>query len=321
MRLYSYFSFLVLFFTVNSEAQLRCFNLFTENKVETPQYYAEVIDSLNLKYNNFLFEASLSEALRPDLDNKSFPQQTKARYQAFKLRRMLKTLKSSEFWDQYDFENFAKKLERLTFLSDLSVTKTMTLKDKTLYLQARHSLLAKGLENFLFFDSKTSPSMKRKIFNWVMVPFKDIYLRWTYALFYMPKLNGAVLPVNIATKIAWEGLDKNQDLLKPYLRNSQFKSFFNVFSTTYNYTLVAALFIGLPAYSYFTYTQIQEKGSAQVQILFKPLVQHSEELAKTNFHVLASEKSLQYFKEEFVLKFGREPNAEELAFAQKLKGF
>ncbi len=321
MKIFSFFSFIVLVFSLNSEAQLRCLNIFSVAPPSSPLYYAEVIDSLNSKYNNFILDKNITDFMQPDLAAKSFTAQTKARYQAFKLRRLLKPLKNAGSWDRYDFDNFAKKLEQITFLSDLNVTKDMSRSDRILYMQARHSLLAKGLESFLFTGTDATPSMKRKVFTWVMTPFKDIYSRWPFALFYMPKLNGAVLPLDLAVKVAWEGVDKNRELLKPYLLNSQFKSVFNTFSVTYNWTLVAALFIGLPAYSYLTYSHLQEHGSEQVQMLFGPLVQHSEEMAKTDYHSIASQKSIEHFKKDFRETYGRDPNNEEMALVQKLKGF
>ena len=312
---------LVLFISLSSEAQLRCFSIFANNEINSPQYFAEVVDTLNSKYNNFLFTENLADRLDHPADQSNFIDQTRARLQAFKLKRMMKSLKSASSWDRYDFETFAARLERLTFLTDSSVLKNMTAKDKILYAQARHTLLARGLEDFLFVNTMTSPSMKRKIFEWVMTPFKDIYSRWTFAMFTMPKLNGAVLPSDLAAKIAWEGLDKNAELLKPYLLHSQFKSYFNVFSVTYNWSLVAALFIGFPSYAYLTYSDLQEKGTQQVQVLFSPLVQHSQEMAQTDFHHLASEKSIQYFTDEFKLQYGREPNSQELEIVKKIKGY
>ena len=320
MKLFSFLSIFVLIFSLNSEAQLRCLNIFSVAPAGSPLYYAEVIDSLNSKYNHFILEKNITDFLQPDLTNKSWTAQTKARYRAFKLRRLLKPLRNAGSWDLYDFENFSKKLEQITFLSDKSVTKEMSRNDRILYLQARHSLLTKGLESFLFTGTDAPPSMKRKIFTWVMIPFKDIYSRWPFALLYMPKLNGALLPLDLAAKVAWEGLDKNRDLLQPYLLHSQFKSFFNTFSVTYNWTLVAALFIGLPAYSYLTYSNLQEHGSEQVQMLFGPLIQQSEEMAKEDYHTVASQKSITHFKEDFRLEYGRDPNDEEMAIAKKIKG-
>ncbi len=320
MKLFSFVSILVLVFSLNSEAQLRCLNIFSTTVPESPHYYAEVIDALNSKYNHFILDKKITDFINPDLASKSFSEKTKARYQAFKLRRLLKPLKNSGSWDRYDFENFAKKLEQITFLTDTSVTQAMSRSDRILYMQARHSLLAKGLESFLFTGTDVAPSMKRKVFTWVMTPFKEIYSRWPFALFYMPKLNGALLPLDLAVKVAWEGVDANRELLKPYLLHSEFKSFFNIFSATYNWTLVAALFVGLPAYSYITYSHLQEHGSQQVQMLFGPLVQHSEEMAKTDYHTVASEKSMHHFKKDFREAYGRDPNEEEMNLVKKLKG-
>ena len=320
MRLRLFVSFLIISFTLNSEAQLRCFSFFTSANLESPQYYAEVIDQLNSKYNNFLFEKSLADSRLPELISKSFSERTQARYQAFKLNRILKSLKSSSSWDKYDFENFAKKLERLTFLTDTSVTIGMNRQDRVLYEQARHSLLAKGLENFLFVDTKASQSLKLKVFNWVMVPFKDFYNRWTYAMVFMPKLNGALLPDDLAAQIAWQGLDRNREFVAAYLLHSEFKNFFNVFSATYNWTLVAAIFVALPAYSYLTFTEIQETGNAKVQALFDPLLQQSKEMAQVDYHQRSNELTLKFFTEEFLVTYNRLPNEIELSIFKKAKG-
>lgn len=304
---------------MRAQSPLRCFSLFSTQEINSPQYFADAVDSLNDKYNRFIFEKNLSSFVQADVADQKLPARVKARYQAFKFRRLLKDLKTSSQWDRYDFEVFANRLEKLTFLSDPAVTKDMALNDRILYQQARHSLLAKGLENFLFDQTKTPPTVRAKIFKWVMLPFKDIYSRWTFAFMTMPKLHGAILPIEIAEKIVWEGLDANRELLTPYLKHAQFKSFFNVFSATYNWTLVAAIFVGLPTYSYWTYTQLLERGQEQVQVLFTPLLQQSKAMAQTDYHQLANEKTRENFLADFRLKMSREPNAIELELIDKLR--
>ncbi len=316
-------SFLILAFAFNSEvwaqSPLRCFSLFSHSEENSPQFYADIVDGLNVRNNHFIFEKNLSQFVSADLENKNLPARTKARYQAFRFRRLLSEMKTAESWDRYDFEIFAKRLEQLTFLSDASLTKKMSLNDRILYRQARHSLLAKGLENFLFDGTKASLSVRQKVFNWLMIPFKDIYSRWTFAFIMMPKLHGAILPLELAERIAWEGLDANRELLAPYLKHSQFKSFFNVFSSTYNWALVGAIFVGLPAYSYWTYTQLAERGAEQVQILFTPMLEQSKRMAETDYHQVAEEKTKTHFLEEFKLQMGRDPNQTELALINKLR--
>ncbi len=319
MKLKNVFFSVLFVLSINSEAQLRCFNLFTTEEIGTSKYYATVMDALNEKYNNFLFNENFAEKLENNFENKSFTAQTKARYQTFKLRRALKTLKSVGAWDRYDFDNFSRRLEQLTFLTDLSLLKDMSRQDKILYSQARHSLISKGLEEFLFSGSKAPESVKKKAFNWFMVGLNEVS-RWSFALLYMPKLDGSLMPIDVAAKIAWEGLDNNRQLLEPYKKHSQFKSYFNIFSSTYNWAVVGAIFIALPAYGYLTFKDLQETGNQQAAALFTPLLAHAEQMAKTDYHQTALTMETEHFKEEVQLQLGREPDEREMAIFKKSRG-
>ncbi|MBC7419807.1 MAG: hypothetical protein H7328_03680 [Bdellovibrio sp.] len=309
----------ILAFTLNSEAQLRCFGLFTRSAEHSPPYYANAIDHINNENNHFIYKKDLRDSIIAETENRSFSARTKARWQSYRLRSKLKELKSANSWDRYDFEVFAKRLEQLSFLDDPNITKDMSPVDKILYQQTRHSLLAKGLQKYLFDNISAPPGIKMKVFNWIMLPFKDIYSRWSYAFFMMPKLQGAVIPLELAQKIAWEGLDTNRELLQPYLKHAHFKSFFNVFSSTYNWTVAGAILIGLPAYGTYTYYDLKAKGTEQTKVLFTPMLDQSKQWADTNIRQMANEKTYIYFAEEFKNNIGRDPNAEELALLKKLR--
>ena len=238
---------LLLFVGLNSEAAgPRCFDFFSANTVtsarQSSAFYAEAIDQLNAKYDGFLFSEKASSVL-----------QNGSRYRAYRLKKVLKELyafdqhvndKAALAENHYALEKLAVKLEKLSFLNDDSVTEKMTLIEKATFRQAQHSLLAGGLAKFLFNGEPTpDPSRMKKIMQPLLSVFKDVYFRWTYAIAYMPKLNGAVIPFDVIEKVVIEGYDANHELLKPYLRTSQGKAAFNVFSSTYNWVLGAPLFL------------------------------------------------------------------------------
>lgn len=306
-------SFFILMMSFNSGAAgLRCFNLFSKNEQGTIEYNAEFLDLLNTQADGALFQKKLSDSLETNLDDQNIFSQGVARYRAFKLRRLVKKLNEAGNWDRYDFENYSKKIERLSFLMDNSIAKNMSSRDQVLYRQAQHSLLAKGLENF-FFDkqSKVNPSVRQKIFQSIMVPFKDIYMRWTYAWMLMPKLNGAVIPVDLAMKVLWEGVDAHRAELQPYILRAQTKNFFNTFSVVYNWSLVTAIFVGLPIYSHYVYQDIQVRGNEQIKVLFQPLVEQSQAAAQKDYVEVSKTLMRKNFYESFQAKYEREPTAYE----------
>lgn len=302
----------------SSWAQLSCTDLF-QFKKNTAAYFAEQIDRLNQDNHNLLFQKNLVESVNPLLKDKTLTTQVQLQYQSLKLKWLLRDLKSVEGFDKYDLENFSKKLERLAFLTSSDVTKKMSLQDKSIYQQARHSLLVDGLESYFFSNTNTPLSVRQKVFNLIMLPFQDIYFRWTYALFYMPKLNGAIMPPEIAAEVLWKGVNNTRELTKPYLIQTQGKYFFNVFSSAYNWTLVSAIFIGLPAFSYLTFSDLTEKGEKQAVQLFTPMLEHSKKSAEINYHELSKDKDEQYFYEEFKRQNNREPNQQEVLIYKKLK--
>ncbi len=282
----------------------------TDGKIE-PVQVAAILDYLNLKFNKFMFSDSVMDRMDPKTSDLAFASRTKARYQAFKLKRILKELTDTST-EKYELDNLAKRLVDLTFLSDPTVTKEMSFNDKKLYRQAQMSIIRNGLERFLFNDKPVPPTLKRKIFNLVLVPFKQQYFRWTMAFIYMPKLNGIVMPYELAAKIAWYGLDANRDALKPYVKTILGKSYFNVFSSVYNWSLVTALFVGLPTYGVYKWDQWSEEGFQKVRPALEQMHQNSNEMATPGYaDKKAEEIAYKLFADGFEVNHKRKPNATE----------
>ena len=202
---------------------------------------------------------------------------------------------------------------------DDSVVKTLSVKDRAIYLQARHSLVSQGLEKF-FFDSVTyqNRSLKKKFYDAVMAPFSMVYMRWTTAWMMMPKLNGSIIPLELAQKMAWDGLEAHRKELESYSLNSQFKNSFNLFSKVYNWSIVSAVFIGLPVYSHFVYQDLVQKGNQQVQVLMAPLLEQSQKAAEADYQKMAIDKTKNHMLELFKAKYQREPNSEELKLIDQI---
>lgn len=328
-----FFLSLILVFAINSQAAgPRCFDLFAENEVTTAKksvvFYAEALDALNTKYNQFLFTENLGETLNPQLDEAGLPERTLARYRAYRLRKVLKQIyafdqfandNASRTEDRYALEKLAAKLEQLSFLNDDSVTKEMSFFEKITYREAQHSLLAGGLAKFLF-DGEPKPTRTRfkKIMGLILVPFKDIYFRWAFALTRMPKLNGAVIPYEVIEKIVIDGYDNNKDLLEPYLRQTRFKAAFNVFSTSYNWILAGSVLIGAGTLAYTTYHHVYLPGIEHAVEMLKPMLTNANHMANIDFGQFRFDETLKNVVQAFQSKYHRLPNADELQMLQAL---
>lgn len=326
----AFFFLLLTLVTLNSEAQgLRCFDLFAQNQVtakkDSYRFYAEAIDSLNAKYNGMLFKKNVSDILEPQLADSPFWERTSMRYRAYKLRKVLKKLhdfdqylNSSAEADVYSLEKISVQLEKLTFLTDESVIQKMSLSDKILYRQAQHSLLSQGLARFLFSnDPLPPPSTFKKIYTFVMIPFRDIYFRWTYAAINLPKLDGAVIPLEVLEKIAWEGVDNNRELLAKYLLKSQSKYFFNVFSVSYNWIMAGTLFVAAGHFADSAY-DVYAQGQIKAQQMLEPGLEQSSKIAQTDWVQFKQKRRLENFLIEFRNEYHREPTAEEMTWINQL---
>ncbi|MGZ5279674.1 MAG: hypothetical protein ACXWC9_07020 [Pseudobdellovibrionaceae bacterium] len=291
----------------HSEAALRCGGAHRAPSVGSPLYFAQRLDSLNEMHNNILSNRDLVSILNNDPSNLPFFQRMKARSHTKKLTKMLAELKDSKKWNNYELGVFAYKLEKLAFLSDPTVLNTMSVTDRNTYRQVQHSILVNGLKNYLFDGKQVPASLQRKVWNAVTIPFRTMYARWYFAMLVMPKLRGAVIPPDLAMNVAWHGFEANRQALKPYRAHSNFKAFFNVFSSAYRWTVLTAIFVGLPAFGFYSAAE----GQAQVNRFLSPVVHEVEQMGKVNFVKWAADRELQYFVEEFKLNMGREPTAQE----------
>jgi len=298
----------LLLMSFHSEAALRCGGAHRPPAVGSPLYFAQRLDALNEMHNNILSNRDLVSALQSDPSNLPFFQRMKARSHTKKLTKMLSELKDSKDWNRYELGVFAYKLEKLAFLSDPTVLKNMSVTDRNTYRQVQHSILVNGLKNYLFDGKPVPASLQRKIWNAVTVPFRTMYTRWFFAMLVMPKLRGAIIPPDLAMNVAWHGFEANRQALKPYMAHSNFKAFFNVFSSAYRWTVVTAIFVGLPAFGFYSAAE----GQTQVNRFLSPVVHEVEQMGKINFVKWAADRELQYFIEEFKLNTGRDPTAQEL---------
>ncbi len=317
-------AFLIFALTVSmSQASgLRCFDLFAQNQATTAKksvdFYAEAIDSLNEKYGGFLYQENLTETLNGSA----------SRFQRFRLRKVLKSFyefdqfvndKAKLTDDHYALEKLTVKLEKLRFLMDSSVTRDMSFNEKIIYQQARHSLLSQGLANFLFSgEQKPTPSQFKKIMSPIMTAFKDVYFRWTYAMAYMPKLNGAVIPFAVIEKVVLEGYDSNKDLLAPYIRTAQGKAAFNVFSSTYNWVLAGVMAVSITTLAHTTYQDVYLPGVAKAEQMLGQILRDSESAADTDYAKVRMERTLQNTLDDFKMKYGRDANVYEIQLLESI---
>ncbi len=333
VRLFLFITTILILF--NSEAQgPRCYDLFAKHNLTATKssafFYAEALDHLNTTYNNFLFKDSLLDILSPTYPTSpksSFSTRTQARYRAFKLRRILKSIHQQDQFlsasddiktHTYAVEKIASKLEKLTFLNDESVTATMSIADKISYRQAQHSLLAQGLARFLFHEENfLSPSQTKRIVSTILLPFKDIYLRWSYAMAYMPKLNGSVIPYHIVEKVAIEGYESNKALLEPYLKTIQGRYAFNTFSAMYNWIIVGTLTVAA-SQMIGEMHQIYTQGQIAALELLSPAYENSKKTADTDYAAFRKQRNLERILADFRIQYQREPLTDELAMIKEL---
>ncbi len=324
--------FTTLILSISSEAQgLRCFDLFSKHSLTDSKnsvfFYAEAIDHLNAKYNKFLFKNNLSEVLAPTTDGSSFKERLKARYQAYRLAAVLQKIHQHDQFlnatadlksHTYALEKLASRLEKLTFLTDENVLASMTFSEKIIYRQAQHSLLSQGLSRFLFHEEKVlNPSQMKTILNSIIMPFKDIYLRWTYSLAYMPKLNGAAVPFSVIEKVVIDGYQAHADVLKPYLNTTNGKYFFNTFSSGYNWLLAGTLAVSVFHLSS-TMNEVYTNGQKAALELLNPTLENSKKIAHIDYLELRKKKNFENLLIDFKLKFSRDPEPEELIMIKQL---
>jgi len=301
--------------TIHSEAALRCEAAHRSPAIGSRAYIAERLDAWDELHNGVLLKGSLVEALRADHSNLPFFQRRKARSNTKKLAKIMDEMKDSKDWNDHETAvfayNLAHKLNKLALLADPTVLNAMSsVTDRNAYRQFQHSTWVHGIKDFLF-DGKPVPlSFQRKVWNAFSVPFRAKYARWYFAMIVMPKLRGALIPPDLCLNVAWNGFEANRKALQPYMAHSNFKAFFNVFSSMYRWTVLTALFVGLPTYGFNTYSEARDHSRQ----MFKPVVEEIAKMGKIDFEQVAADKDLFYFIEEFKLNMGRAPTEVEIQF-------
>lgn len=313
--------------------KLRCFDLFAEQNATSQKtsapYYAEALDYLNSKYNNILFKDSVLDLAKPDLKNTSLLENLKARYKARKLRKVLtelhvldQSLSPKAKAKVYDLEKIAVQIEKLSFLMDDSQFKNMSVTDRIAFRQVQHSILTKGLSDFLFTrDIVVSTSTKSKIKDIILAPFKKVYLRWILSPVMMPHLDGAVIPYDVMEKVIWDGYESSKDLLTPYLKATQGKYAFNIFSSSYNHLLTGLIVISLTTWIHTTTIETYEaynRGVANAEAMLKPALENAKSLATKDLSTEFRNDALQISIEKFKERFQREPSSQEIEMIKQL---
>ncbi len=314
-------------------SKLRCFDFFATQTVEkiktSAPYYAEVLDSLSSKYNNFLFKDDILNIAKPDLTNLTFTENIKARYQARQLRKVLIELYHMDQFANskakakiYDLEQIASSIEKLSFIMDDSQTQNMSTADRIAFKQVQHSLLTHGLAEFLFTKKMNMTSLEKKsLKDKIFAPFKKVYLRWILSPVMMPHLDGAVIPYDLIEKVIWDGYENSKELLIPYLKTTQSKYAFNVFSSSYNWIITGLIVVTTVTWIHTTTVETiaaYDRGVANAEAMLKPALANSKTLATKNLSAEFKIDALQISIEKFQERFQRAPTDHEIEMIKQL---
>jgi hypothetical protein len=314
-------------------SKLRCFDFFATQTLEkrktSAPYYAEALDGLNVKYNHFLFKGDISEIVTPDLSNLTFTENIKARYYAGKVRKVLIDLYHMDQFANvkaknkiYDLEQIATQIEKLSFIMDDSQLKTMSLADRISFKQVQHSLLTQGLSDFLFTKNlNLTVDENKTIKSKILAPFKKIYLRWILSPVMMPRLDGAVIPYEVIEKVIWDGYENSKDLLTPYLKTTQGKYAFNVFSSSYNWLVTGVIVFSTATWIHSTTVEMvsaYDRGVSNAEAMLKPALENAKTLATKDLSLEFRTDALQISIEKFEERFQRVPTEHEIKMIKQL---
>lgn len=276
MRLFSVFLFSLLF-SIGAGAQFRCQSVFRDKTG------IEIVESLNLKYDSIFFQSEVSEQIQ----KRSFPGIRS--FKLFQLRRQLKDLgKNGDGFDAFDLDRFVYKLDRLAFADlatkDQLVAEKLSKNDLLLLSQVRRTLLKDGVAKHFGIDQYAPKSgIFKKSYDTFMQAFSWKYWRWTQSPIMMPKLVGLSIPLELAQKIAWEGLDKHRTEVEKYFPAVKNRQTFNQLSKLYNYLVLTSMLTVVPYYTHEYYVEQIKLGEARAEQMLIPLVKTTEEMSKIDY--------------------------------------
>jgi hypothetical protein len=206
---------ILVFFTVHSQAAFLCHRSQT-TRIRTELFgHSEFLDRLNERHNGFVFQKSLTDLLLNGTEGLEGFDRLRQKWRIRKLRQKLEAFEDHQTWDRGDLLELTKKLEKLSFLADPRAQEGMTRSEKAFLHDVRRSILFHGLEKYFAADLVDSRSVSGRIWRIVKAIF-------------VPSIQRPMTPEDIARKIAWEGIERNQSLYNEYIVLVYGKTAFNV---------------------------------------------------------------------------------------------
>lgn len=293
----------LIFFTFSAGATLQCRSLIA------PPTSQEFLQELNEKYAQRFFTNTPQEKFKSSF-------YLTQKYKLFRLKRMLRNLeKNAKGFDDYDLNKFVYKLDRLAFAdtvaNDPLSGRKYTRSELTAVADARRTLLADGIIKYFGIDT-TRSTLWKKSMHVLGQAVSWKYWRWSQAAFYMPKLMGKSLPPELAEKILLEGLDRHRAEVERYIPAIRGRAYFNQFSRFYNTTVLVALFTVVPYMTHNYYVAQMQAGERNAVTMMAPLVETSDQMARTNFLEQREQGALEKYAEAYTEKYGVEPTTEQL---------
>jgi len=295
-------------------------NTYSRGTVES---LTQKIDQMNEDVNSTLFSKSLLEVFNKQEYAKSSFKGLFKKYLVFKLNRTLKNINGMDQnvnpdaeINKYELDILVDRLLKYSFLSDSEQIKQLSIPDRAIFLSAQRAALSKGLENYLSKDTRFKKESKFKILSYLLIPFKDEYLRWSYALLMAPKLKGSVLPMALAQDILINGIEKNRDALKPYIKTTYGKYAFNKLSSFYNWFIVISLASIIPVGVY-KYNEAVETGQKQAVMMLQKIADSTHKSAQTDFKLLEFDLYREQLVYNLEIKKNRKLTADELSVVDK----
>ena len=246
----------------------------------------EKINLLNEKYDHFFFEGDNVLELYKDR-----PALTRW-YKTRQLKKRIDKIDQLKGSSSFELKAAVYALNRLAFMA-ASEHMPLTYLEKATIADAKKVLLNEGLESFLQSHSQQtlSKTFLSRVWRGVKISFHFMFhpiaWRWTLAVLKMPHLVNQQMPLELAEKIAWEGLTKHKKEAQKYLPILASTKGFNQFASFYNHALVVALFTVGPYVAQEQYQIYKEKGehAAAEQIL--PTVESTKQMSEyyKNFEI------------------------------------
>ena len=269
-----WFLFLLLSFQLSTEARpLLCSSVLKGNSIST----VEKINQLNEKYDHIFFKGD--DVLEIYKNKPTIIRWYKTR----KLKKQIDEIKNASGQTSYELKAAVYTLNRFAFMAahqDLP----LSFKEKAMVSDAQRVLLTEGLREHL--QSQTtqqlSQSFLSKIWSGTKTTFHYLFhpilWRWSLAIFKMPHLVNQQMPVELAQKIAWEGLAPHQKEAQKYMPLISTTKGFNQFASIYNHALVISLFTVVPYVAHDQYVEFKAKGEHQAAELLRPTFESAKAL-------------------------------------------